>query len=57
MAGIKDQVGLLELAAPCAIFGTDLAELAGDRGWYDFRIVASPASKRAEPGKSTSARS
>ena len=26
------------MAASCAIFGTDLAELAGGRSWYDFRI-------------------
>ncbi|MFI1913798.1 GlxA family transcriptional regulator [Nocardia sp. NPDC020380] len=37
---VSDRVGIYELAAPCAIFGTDRAELAGGRDWYDFRVCA-----------------
>jgi AraC family transcriptional regulator, transcriptional activator FtrA len=34
---VSDGVPLYELAAPCAIFGTDRAEITGV-GWYDFRV-------------------
>jgi transcriptional regulator GlxA family with amidase domain len=38
---LSDGVPLYELAAPCAIFGTDRAEITG-AGWYDFRVCGPP---------------
>ncbi|WP_067903407.1 GlxA family transcriptional regulator [Nocardia vaccinii] len=38
---VSEQVGIFELAAPCAIFGTDRSEFTRGRGWYDFRVCAS----------------
>jgi AraC family transcriptional regulator, transcriptional activator FtrA len=34
---LSDGVPLYELAAPCAIFGTDRSEITG-AGWYDFQV-------------------
>ena len=38
---LSDGVPLYELAAPCAIFGTDRSEITGT-GWYDFRVCGPP---------------
>jgi AraC family transcriptional regulator, transcriptional activator FtrA len=34
---LSDGVPLYELAAPCAVFGTDRSEITG-AGWYDFQV-------------------
>jgi AraC family transcriptional regulator, transcriptional activator FtrA len=38
---LSDGVPLYELAAPCAVFGTDRTEISGT-GWYDFRVCGPP---------------
>jgi len=38
---LSDGVPLYELAAPCAIFGTDRTEITGT-GWYDVRVCGPP---------------
>jgi AraC family transcriptional regulator, transcriptional activator FtrA len=38
---LSDGVPLYELAAPCAVFGTDRSEVTG-AGWYDFQVCGPP---------------
>jgi AraC family transcriptional activator FtrA len=38
---LSDGVPLYELAAPCAIFGTDRSGITGV-GWYDFQVCGPP---------------
>lgn len=41
---LSEGVGIYELAAPCAIFGTDRSGSAGD-GWYDFTVCGPQGAK------------
>jgi AraC family transcriptional regulator, transcriptional activator FtrA len=41
---LSDGVPLYELAAPCAIFGTDRTEITGT-DWYDFRVCGPPGAR------------
>lgn len=41
---VSDGVPVFELAAPCAIFGTDRSELTGS-DWYTFRVCSPPRAR------------
>ncbi|ORW93880.1 AraC family transcriptional regulator [Mycobacterium sp. IEC1808] len=43
---LSDQVPIFELAAPCAIFGTNRSDLAGD--WYELRVCSPFAGARVD---------
>ena len=52
---LSDGVPLYELAAPCAIFGTDRSEITG-AGWYDFQVCGPPGARVDQWFRSTSER-
>jgi AraC family transcriptional regulator, transcriptional activator FtrA len=43
---LSDGVPIYELAAPCAVFGTDRSEITG-AGWYDFQVCG-PSDARVD---------
>ena len=52
---LSDGVPLYELAAPCAIFGTDRSAITGV-GWYDFQVCGPPGAHVDQWFRSTSER-
>lgn len=50
---LSEGVPLYEIAAPCAIFGTDRTEITGT-GWYEFRVCGPPGARVDRWFRSTS---